>query len=104
MRLKERTLTEIEIAPRLHTQGALGGQSEAFSATRTTVRASVLPDGGSTQQKEKGLLDRERLRLLVPADTTVAAGDAVIVGDRTYVIIAVQRWTAHLELECEARV
>lgn len=103
MRLKERSLTEIHIAPRVHTAGALGGQSEQFSATRTAVRASVLPDGGSMPQKEKGLLNRERLRLLVPAGTTVSVGDAAIVGTETYVVRSVERWTAHLELICEAR-
>ena len=103
MRLHERTLKTVRILRRLHTSGALGGRAEVFDATGVEARASVLAAGGAIQQKEKGLADREVLRLLVPADTSVSAGDAAMVDDRRYVVRCVERWTAHLELVCEAR-
>ena len=102
MRLHERTLRTIRILPRLHESGALGGRAEAFDETGVEVRASVLAEGGTIHQKEKGLADREALRLLVPADTVVAAGDAAAVDGRRYAVRCVERWTAHLELICEA--
>ena len=103
MRLHERTLQTVRIAPRLHATGTLGGTSEAFSTVLTDARASVLPEDGGLQQKERGLVNRAALRLLVPVDTTVSVGDGVYVGEALYVVRDVQRWTAHLELRCEAR-
>ena len=103
MRLHERTLQTVRIAPRLHTTGALGGTSEAFSDVLTDVRASVLAEDGGLRQKERGLIDRAALRLLAPVDTAVSVGDGVYVGEALYVVRDVQRWTAHLELRCEAR-
>lgn len=103
MRLMERQLREIRIAPRIAARGALGGRSEAFSRDTILVRGSVLPEEGSLRAGEKGLASGEKLRLLVPADTPVQAGDGAWLGDEKYIIHSVRCWSAHLELNCEAR-
>lgn len=103
MRLKERTLREISIAPRIQRTGALGGRAEAFSGEVIPVRASVLPGNGGLFSGEKGLSSGEKLSLLVPADTRVQAGDGAWVEDALYIVSSVRRWTGHLELSCEAR-
>ena len=102
MRLAERTRLKVELAQRVCEAGALGGRAERFSEARTQLWASVLPELGKTEALERGVVCRERLRLLVPADAKVACGDGAWVQGRLYRVLSVQRWTAHLELECEA--
>lgn len=102
MRLKERTLTDVQLARRVCVPGALGGMAEAFSGETLSLRASVLPDGGELAVDEKGASDGARLRLLLPADARAACGDGVWVNGALWRIIAVRRWTAHVEWICEA--
>ena len=101
MRLAERTRLRVEFAPRVCEAGALGGRAEAFSEERTAVWASVLPESGKLERLDRGAASRGRLRLLTPADAKVACGDGALVRDRMYRVVSVQRWMAHLELECE---
>ena len=101
MRLAERTRLRVELTTRNCAAGALGGRAEGFSGERTAVWASVLPESGRLEALQRGAAGRDRLRLLVPADARVACGDGAFVRDRMYRVTSVQRWTAHLELECE---
>ncbi|MBQ8508248.1 MAG: hypothetical protein IJ466_12570 [Clostridia bacterium] len=103
MRLIERTLREISIAPRMERIGSLGGRAEGFSEEMTTVRGAVLPESGALSTGEKGLHSGAAIRLLVPADAQVKIGDGAWVEGSMYIVSAVRRWTGHLELECEAR-
>lgn len=101
MRLMERTRTRVELMPRACESGALGGRAERFSQMRTAVMATVLPEAGERDVQERGEVDRARLRLLLPANAAVAAGDGVQIAAHAYRVRSVRRWTAHLELDCE---
>lgn len=104
MRLKESTLTMVQIAPRADVRGVLGGLAEGFSGNRIPLRAAVLPEGGGLSVQERGACNREKIRLLVPGDAGVKCGDGVQIGDGMWRVAAVQKWSAHIELECEAIV
>ena len=103
MRLIERALEQVFIAPRIEKTGSLGGRAEAFSSEETAVRASILPGGGELSAREKGLSTGEVLQLLVPADTQVKCGDGVRMRGEMYIVSSVRRWAGHLELRCTAR-
>ena len=102
MRLKESTLAVAYLAPRIAVRGKLGGMAEGFSDRRIALRASVLPDGGGLSTQERGAVNRERLRLLVPGDTAARCGDGIFFGNAMWRIVELQRWSAHTELVCEA--
>lgn len=102
MRLKERTLITIEIAPRIESTDALGGRSEAFSQQHISLRASCLPECDDLKIGENGLKNGEGVKLLVPGDAQVKQGDAVLIGEKQYIVRRVARWTAHTEIECGA--
>ena len=102
MRLCERTLVQVWLVRRMHQQGELGGIAECFGEERMPLRASLLPEDGGLSIEERGAVRRERLRLLVPAAAGAAAGDGIWVEDTLWRIRSVQRWTAHVELTCEA--
>lgn len=103
MRLTERSLKEIRIAPRVRRSGVLGERAEGFSQETILLRGSVLPENGALSAGEKGLRSGRRLLLLVPADAQAKVGDGAWVDGEMYLICAARRWSAHLELECEAR-
>lgn len=102
MRMLERTRTEVELLPRVEARGSLGGRAEAFAASGLQLRASCLPMEGSYTGAERGAVAVERLRLLVPGGAPARVGDAVRLDQRCYRIHEIRRWTAHLELDCEA--
>lgn len=102
MRLCERTLMQAELAPRMDARGSLGGLAERFSDEGIAFRASRLPADGDLTAREKGVSAREKVRLLAAVDVPAKAGDGVRMEDRMYRIVSVQRWTAHVELICEA--
>lgn len=103
MRLLERTLQMISIHARVHTEGAMGGRARVLKSEGVSVRASVLPDGGDAETGARGDVHTDRVRLLVSRDTRVTAGDGVSMNDTMYIVRAINRWRAHLELICEAR-
>ena len=100
MRLKERELIAVEIAPRVCVKGALGSLTEAFSDQKTIVRASVLPESRAYSAGEGGLKSGKGLKIIIPKDISVSEGDGVWVNGELYVISFVCRWRAHAELEC----
>ena len=104
MRLRERELAEAHLVRRIREPGVLGSRPEAFSRERMPFRASVLPESGQMQAEAYGLSSGKRLRLLTDAGLEAKACDGVWLQDAFYVILSVRRWTAHQELECEARV
>lgn len=103
MRLLERTLQMISIHARVHTEGAMGGRARVWASEGVSVRASVLPDGGDAETGVRGDVHTDRVRLLVSRDTRVNAGDGVLMNATMYIVRAINRWRAHLELICEAR-
>ena len=102
MRLVERTLARLEIAPRISKAGALGSRMQAFSDERIAVRGSILPLKGRLEAQRSGLCAIDRRRVLVPADTPVHPGDAVVIGGKCFTVGHIERWRGHLELDCEA--
>lgn len=102
MRLHERTLVRVEIAPRIRSVGALGGRKQAFSQDVTAARGSVLPQQGGLSRRESGLCAKECVRALVPADVSVSPGDKITAEGRDYLVVSALRWQGHIELECEA--
>lgn len=102
MRLVERTQETVEFLPRVTVEDSLGSRAEGFASSGVQLRACCLPLEGSYSGEERGAVTVERLRLLVPTDAPVQVGDAVRIRGRRYRVHALRRWTAHLELDCEA--
>ena len=103
MRLLERTLKWVFIAPRAVTADALGGQVEGFAETRLPVRASVIPSTGGVVSRESGADRTWTMCLLMPADAKIALGDGVCVDGDTpqWRCVDVQRWSAHCAVKVE---
>ena len=106
MRLLERTMKTVRIAPRRVTQDALGGQVEGFSAETSAVRASVIPSAGGLESRETGLRQVRTMCLLMPLDARVNPGDGVCVdSDRPqWRCVDVQRWSAHVAVRVERMI
>ena len=103
MRLLERTLKWVQIAPRKVTTDALGGRIEGFSQEAVSVRASVIPSTGGIQNRETGLREVQTMCLLMPLDAAIAPGDGVCVDGDTPIwrCTGVQKWSAHLAVQVE---
>lgn len=103
MRLLERTLKEIEIAPRLVRTDGLGGVSEEFSDVRSSVRGSVIPSTGKLLDRAAGVERTQTMCLLLPTDARIAAGDGVCVDSEKpeWRCVSVQRWSAHIAAQLE---
>lgn len=97
-------MIQAELMPRTVACGALGGEAEIFSEEVLPLRAARIPEDGELAAGKRGAERAERLRLLVAVDIPVHVGDGVRMAGRLYRIMAVRRWTAHLELVCEAIV
>lgn len=96
MRLLERTLTWVEIAPRTVAEDSLGGAVEGFSEARIPVRASVIPSTGGLEDHETGVRRVQTMCMLLPLDAPVSTGDGVSVENTLWRCTEVQRWSAHL--------
>lgn len=103
MRLKEREQISAYLTKRIAKSGSLGSRPEAFSEEKIPFRASVLPEGGEMQVKERGLHSGAKIRLLTGDKLGVTPGDGVYVDGDFYVVQAVNKWTAHVEILCGAR-
>ena len=103
MRLLERTLRNIEIAPREVCIDALGGVMEAFSARRYPVRASVIPSTGKLADRTSGVERVQTMCLLMPKDARIDPGDGVCVDSAQpdWRCVCVQRWAAHVAAQVE---
>ena len=99
MRLKERSLVTVEIAPRVCVKGALGSVTAGFGE-RICVRASVLPDDQAFSAGEGGLESGEGLVAIISKDVSVSEGDGLFTDGKVYEILSVRSWRAHRELTC----
>lgn len=97
MRMLERTLRWVELAPRETIQDGLGGGVEGFSTHTTRVRASVIPSDDGVRGAEAGLWRDGAMRLLLPLDVKIVPGDGVSFEDGApeWRCTEVQRWSAH---------
>lgn len=103
MRLLERTLKTVRIAPRMVAQDALGGRVEEFSPETSEVRASVIPSTGGLENRESGLLQVRTMCLLMPVDAQVRPGDGICVDTvrPEWRCVDVQKWSAHVAVRVE---
>ncbi len=103
MRLYERTLKWVEIAPRRAVAGSLGGVAEGFSDARRRVRASVIPSSGGLRNHATGLMQTQTMCLLMPLDAAIAAGDGVCVDAESpnWRCANVERWSGHVAAQLE---
>ena len=101
MRLKERELVTVQIAPRVCVKGALGSVTAGFGE-KISVRASVLPENRAYSQSDAGIKSGEAIRIIIPKDAPVSEGDGVWLDGRQYAVSAAHKWRAHTELECAA--
>lgn len=105
MRLLERTLKEIQIAPAQAKEDGLGACVEGFSDERIAARASIIPERGEIQAHESGRSDGQALRLLTAKDTPIRVGDGVCLDgdDVLWRCTGVEAWSAHLSVRLEKR-
>ena len=103
MRLLERTLKNIEIAPRLTVMDALGGVTEGFSDVHRSVRASVIPSTGGLIDRTAGVERVQTMCLLMALDARIENGDGVCVDSAMpeWRCVSVQRWSAHVAAQLE---
>lgn len=103
MRLYERTLQWIEIAPRETVVDVLGGVTEGFSDVHRSVRASVIPSTGGLVDRSVGVQRAQTMCLLLPQDARIDAGDGVCVDSEVpnWRCVGVQRWSAHVAAQME---
>ena len=103
MRLLERTLKQIDIAPRAVATDALGGVAEGFSAEHRPVRASVIPSTGGLVNRALGVEQVQTMCLLMPLDAGICVGDGVCVDaeEPNWRCVGVQKWSAHVAAQVE---
>lgn len=107
MRLLERTLKPLYIAPGLAQADGLGARTRVFSAERVPVRASLIPAEGALERREEGLATEARCLALMPLDAPIAVGDGVCetaAGEPEWLCVDVRRWSAHLAASLARRV
>lgn len=114
MRLLERTLCEVTIAPHTEVKDSLGGVRLAFSARRIPARGSLQPvkntlgHAANTLTVEGfGLRAAQTLRLLLPRDVQIAPGDGVCTDGAQqpqWLCTAVENWAAHKAARLERRL
>ena len=103
MRLLERTLQTVRIAPQKAKTDALGAAVEGFSDERTEVRARVIPSSGGLEDRASGQRRVQCLCLLMPPGAVVAPGDGLCIGEERvgWRCVDVQKWSAHLAVQAE---
>ena len=114
MRLYERSLAALEIAPHLEQADALGGVRLAFSARRIPVRGSLQPEtralgyaADTLKQEPQGFRLVQRLRAILPRDAEIAPGDGICADgapEPQWLCLAVEDWTAHKVAHLERRL
>ena len=97
MRLLERTLQTVLIAPQKAKTDALGAAVEGFSDERTEVRARVIPSSGGLEDRASGRRRVQSMCLLMPP------GDGLCIGEERvgWRCVDVQKWSAHLAVQAE---
>lgn len=107
MRLLERTLRQVYIAPGIGQTDALGAVTRAFSDERVPVRVSLIPAEGALNRREAGLTADARCLALMPLDAPIVAGDGVCEsarGEPEWLCTEVRRWSAHQAASLARRV
>lgn len=103
MRLLERTLKMIYVAPRMCIADGIGGVTEEFEPDGKFVRGSVIPSTGKLASRPMGVRQVQSMCLLLPADAAIRAGDGVGLDSKEieWRCTDVQRWSAHVAVQVE---
>ena len=103
MRLLERTLKWIDIAPRSVAKDGMGGGVEDFSDERFAVRASVIPSTGGMRDRAAGIERVQTMCLLMPKDVRIDVGDGVCVDSEKpdWRCVGIQKWSEHVAAQVE---
>ena len=99
MRLLERRLRTVKIAPRVAKEDG----SEAFSNVKTAVRARIVPAAGGVESRAMGLCDAAKMCLLMPAGCGIQTGDGVCIDadEPEWRCVSVQEWANHATVQLE---
>jgi len=106
MRLKERELRTLFIAPSVQIRDGLGGICRGFSQDRNPVRCAMIPQSNPLEDLESGLRTGEKYLMLLPKDGEIVPGDGVcerMDGDPEWLCTEVIPWSAHLAATLERR-
>lgn len=114
MRLYERTLVSLQIAPHTEQPDALGGVRLGFSEVRIPARGSIQPASNTLNHaanalgsERHGLHVSQTLRVLLPRDVEIAPGDGVCTDGAPqpqWLCVAVENWAAHKLARLERRL
>lgn len=107
MRLRERDLRTLFIAPSMEIRDDLGGVRRSFSTERNPVRCAMIPQGNPLETLESGARTNEKYLILLPSDGKIAPGDGVcesIDGDPEWLCTEVIPWSDHLTATIERRL
>lgn len=107
MRLKERELRTLFIAPSIEIADGLGGVRRGFSMDRNPVRCAMIPQSNPLESLESGLRSGEKYLMLLPKDGEIAPGDGVcesIDDEPAWLCTEVIPWSAHLAATLERRI
>lgn len=103
MRLYERTMKPVYVAPRQVRTDGLGGVIEGFSGEMKKVRASVIESTGGLRSREAGIEQAQSMCLLMPLDAKIEPGDGVSEGPGApqWRVTEARRWSAHIAVQLE---
>ena len=114
MRLVERSLCPVEIAPHTEQRDALGGVRLGFSAVRIPARGSLQPatntlnhSANSLNFEAQGMRTAQSMRMLLPRDVPIEPGDGVCTDGAhvpQWLCVGVENWAAHKLARLERRL
>lgn len=98
MRLLERLMKDVFIAPREVSADSLGGAPEGFSAERRRERAHVIPSSAGFVNRAAGVEQVQTMLLLMPVSAVISVGDGVGLdsAEPQWRCEDVQRWAGHV--------
>ena len=102
MRLTQRGIQTVQIAPRVVAEDG----TEGFSEKLIPVRAKIVPAAGGLESHAAGVWNSAKLCLLMPAGCGIQAGDGLCLEgtEVQWRCVSVQEWFAHATVWFERRV
>ena len=103
MRLLERTLQTVLIAPQKAKTDALGAAVERVTVARTALPAMQMASRAGLEDLATGRRRVQSMCLLMPPGAVVAPGDGLCIGEERvgWRCVDVQKWSAHLAVQAE---
>lgn len=107
MRLRERELKTLYVAPSIQMKDGMGGIVRGFSGDRNPVRCSMIPQSCGLEALEGGMRTSEKYMAIMPADAGIVPGDGIcesIDEEPLWLCTEVIPWSAHLAATLERRL